>query len=954
MVPTLTAVRTNSEPSLNSVHRGSGNESSTPSTGPLTPTPGLGPEPTTTSALAAFGFAFSGPGIPLLRSASQRSAHSTHSAAALSRGGSPVRNTRARSSTLSSLRSNPSEIASGEERDHTPGETRSLRRGFFTLPTFHRRDSSSVLPLPAHFSHDVSPAASSPVLPVEPEVVPERVEGDTPEIYLERLEKAVSKSALATVLSRSDDPFHKATLKTYLGTFEFALDPLDMALRKLLMELHLPKETQQIDRVLEAFAVRYSECNPNLFPNAEIPYVLAFSLMMLHTDAYNKSNKHKMTKMDYVRNTRMDGLPPDVLECFYDNITYTPFIHIDDDVDINGNLPLEGGGAKRNGFSRRDEVKKGKGAVDPYTLILEGKLETLRPDLGAVLRDESEFSYMGTAPSFDVETLHKAFTETATLQIVSPRSRPGAFLTPAAAAHPQDTDPGLVDVKVTKVGILSRKEDKKRGKASRAWREWGVILTGSQVLFFKNVQFVRSLIRQYEKHRKHGNDGETVTFHPPVQAFSPDAMLTTVEAVAVYDKINAKKGNSTFRFVSRGGTHDVFKAESEEEMNDWIAKINYAASFRTAGVRMRGIVMLNEGGPRRGYTLRRAESQSSASTGGHSRDESQQSLAAEITAARRTILRHKLAEFSEKMAAQQAQLEADMRTARNLRVLTPIQSFTREKVIEAAQALATRISWVRIEQARLLCHQEVLSRDLAIETGGMEYLGGSSADVLRGPPSPPRRSHTEPPKSRDSSSGSKDASDEISENTAKEWRVSELRHRPPPSPTPSPLKQSHTAASVGSAISDTGSLNLAMSRAPSTSSMDSTSFAFMGEGQLPPLSPKKKASKKSLNLSIKRKDASKEKDDELAVARMPTAGLPRSSPSFKLHGRNVSLVKTPEMLSDIDASANVSVQTSTGSPRPSTIERHSSYLSVKPELVRDQRISMDSEDGDAFHDAKEF
>jgi Sec7-like guanine-nucleotide exchange factor len=32
------------------------------------------------------------------------------------------------------------------------------------------------------------------------------------------------------------------------------------------MDVGLPRETQQIDRVIEAFSSRYSECNPNLFP----------------------------------------------------------------------------------------------------------------------------------------------------------------------------------------------------------------------------------------------------------------------------------------------------------------------------------------------------------------------------------------------------------------------------------------------------------------------------------------------------------------------------------------------------------------------------------------------------------------------------------------------------------------------------------------------------------------
>lgn len=44
------------------------------------------------------------------------------------------------------------------------------------------------------------------------------------------------------------------------------------------------------------------------------PYILAFSLIMLHTDAFNKSNKRKMTKADYVKNTRLPGVPPEVLD----------------------------------------------------------------------------------------------------------------------------------------------------------------------------------------------------------------------------------------------------------------------------------------------------------------------------------------------------------------------------------------------------------------------------------------------------------------------------------------------------------------------------------------------------------------------------------------------------------------------------------------------------------------
>lgn len=47
--------------------------------------------------------------------------------------------------------------------------------------------------------------------------------------------------------------------------FDFSRQPLDVALRSLLMHVSLPRETQQIDRIIEAFAQRYEDCEPGLF-----------------------------------------------------------------------------------------------------------------------------------------------------------------------------------------------------------------------------------------------------------------------------------------------------------------------------------------------------------------------------------------------------------------------------------------------------------------------------------------------------------------------------------------------------------------------------------------------------------------------------------------------------------------------------------------------------------------
>ena len=57
-----------------------------------------------------------------------------------------------------------------------------------------------------------------------------------------------------------------------------------------------------------------TDANGGLCCIADQAYVLAFSLMMLHTDAFNKHNKNKMTKAGYVKNTRLPGVLPEMLE----------------------------------------------------------------------------------------------------------------------------------------------------------------------------------------------------------------------------------------------------------------------------------------------------------------------------------------------------------------------------------------------------------------------------------------------------------------------------------------------------------------------------------------------------------------------------------------------------------------------------------------------------------------
>ncbi len=429
-----------------------------------------------------------------------------------------------------------------------------------------------------------------------------------------------------------------------------------------------------------------------------------------------------MQKSDYTKNAQGQGVAEEILECFFDNISYTPFIHVEDDVDINGERIIAQS-ARKNAFAKagQETLKKpSREPVDPYTLILDNRLETLRPSLKDVMNLDDPYSYLGTSTSLNLADLHRTFFKSGILQILSSRSRPEAFMSPETMANPAEAHPGVVDIKVTKVGILWRKDMKKK-KARSPWQEWGAILTGSQLYFFRNSAWIKSLMHQYESHHKSALGGTPVTFRPPLDHFKPDVLMSTEDAVALSDT-SYKKHKHAFVFVRLGGFEETFLAENEVESNDWMAKLNYASAFRSAGVRIRGLIGGSYDG-QRARGVRRMDSNKSSQSVQTATGEVlirsgkiDAELARQIQTARRQIMVQKIAEAEEKLEKDSKQLEAHLRNARHLQILAPIQSKTRERVILAAGGMATKIKWLRMEMWRTRCHKDILVLDLDEET----------------------------------------------------------------------------------------------------------------------------------------------------------------------------------------------------------------------------------------------
>lgn len=122
------------------------------------------------------------------------------------------------------------------------------------------------------------------------------------------------------------NPNNTEFLAEYINTFNFKDMTLDNALRELCSSFRLPGESQQIDRVMMAFASKYHADNE--FMSDDAAYVISFSIIMLHTDIHNPNITHKISADQWIANTRnvKEACEVDisVLQDIYDRVLVKP------------------------------------------------------------------------------------------------------------------------------------------------------------------------------------------------------------------------------------------------------------------------------------------------------------------------------------------------------------------------------------------------------------------------------------------------------------------------------------------------------------------------------------------------------------------------------------------------------------------------------------------------------
>lgn len=94
---------------------------------------------------------------------------------------------------------------------------------------------------------------------------------------------------------------------------------------------------------------------------------------------------------------------------------------------------------------------------------------------------------------------------------------------------------------------------------------------------------------QMQSHRSASPpDGSHLPASLTIPHFRPDLVLSLNDNIALYDSTYTKYPN-VFRLLQTNGRQILFQAFDESDLNAWMAVINYSASFRTAGIRMRDV-----------------------------------------------------------------------------------------------------------------------------------------------------------------------------------------------------------------------------------------------------------------------------------------------------------------------------------------------------------------------------
>lgn len=241
----------------------------------------------------------------------------------------------------------------------------------------------------------------------------------------------ISKDKLGEYFGKND-PFVTKVLLEFTELVNMESLDIDQALRVYLKLFTLPGESQQVDRIAQAFAQKYYKDNYNVLNSSEAAYTLTYLLIMLQTDLHNPQVKDKMKLTDFIKTARgiNDGkdLAADYLKRLYYSISETPlalhhFAKFQKDNLQTANSSIK---AKHNMFAKEGEnmlkevkeiIRKGKrknsyfmafNLIDYYKPLLELLWSPLLATFSVVFENSQEKSIINLCLSGLYKTIKLA------------------------------------------------------------------------------------------------------------------------------------------------------------------------------------------------------------------------------------------------------------------------------------------------------------------------------------------------------------------------------------------------------------------------------------------------------------------------------------------------------------------------------------------------------------------
>ncbi|KAL9546380.1 hypothetical protein MBANPS3_006697 [Mucor bainieri] len=542
----------------------------------------------------------------------------------------------------------------------------------------------------------------------------------------------------------SDKMTKEPSFASRVQQFDFCGESIDASLRKLLAKVLLPKEAQQIDRAMEDFAKRYYECNPSLVDNPDVVYAVAFSILLLHTDAHNKNVKQKMNKDTFIMRTKIieggEGVPHEILDVMYDNIVMSEFTYADGHKESSGRAAHAAAQTAERSNSWFSKLKSGTtNSSDANAHAQSALLADLGQKLEQLMPAENTFSYKRTLKPIPIMEVHFSILRAKSLCLAGVRSRYGG-----------GSGDNTFTIRVTKAGILDRKYDLTQGgkkATARGWRPFGCILSGSQIIFFADISSFQNWLdhREDTEHEEpmaprrnnsfpafsslaaaaasatdttsSSSNLSTVTslasLYPPQQQQQPqqqnipaNAFLRPVQivslsyAICICDETYTKYPH-VFRLITGDGQQFLLRAEDDQDMEDWMLKINYAATLKTTGVRMR---------PTKRPTA--SESTRSVDTTISTNNSTVSKYNADRLK-REEKAREKVIELTQRIDEQVKLLDRELQLRRNLMALIPCQKATKDRILLFADTVGKKLKTKRIELQRLQCYRDYLESELS-------------------------------------------------------------------------------------------------------------------------------------------------------------------------------------------------------------------------------------------------